>query len=182
VAGKTVTTQLDQWHSFTQEMNEQGVVFKTYEVVVHWLEADEMLRTFFNIPEGTRVLCLRRLRGSEDVPFVYFESYFHPSIGLTGQEDFSRPLYEILELDFHVIPTLSRERIKARLCTAAIAKKLHASPGEAILVRERFVYDPGERPVEYNIGYYRADKFTYSIDFRRGAGKYGEQILTTTEH
>jgi GntR family transcriptional regulator len=38
---------------------------------------------------------------------------------------------------------------------------------DPILVRERFVYDPGDRPVEYNIGFYRADKFTYSIDIKK---------------
>jgi len=35
------------------------------------------------------------------------------------------------------------------------------------LVRERFVSDPGNRPIEYNIGFYIAEKFTYSIDIKR---------------
>ena len=58
------------------------------------------------------MLRLTRLRGDDDAPFVYFESYFHPRIGLTGDENFSRPLYEILETDFHVIPSISKEKIK----------------------------------------------------------------------
>ena len=39
------------------------------------------------------------------------------------------------------------------------------SEGAPILVRKRFVLDVNDKPVEYNIGYYRADSFTYSIEF-----------------
>ncbi len=167
VAEKTVTTHLDHWHSFTQEMNEQGVVFKTYQITLEWIEIDLKIANFFNLAEGTPVLRLTRLRGDEEAPFVYFESYFHPRIGLNGSEDFSRPLYEILEKDFHIVASLSREKIKARLSTAITAKRLKINAGDPVLVRERFVFDPGDRPIEYNIGFYKADKFTYNIDIKR---------------
>ena len=167
VAEKTVTTHLDLWHSFTQEMNEQGVVFKNYMISVDWVEADLKVSNFFNLPEKSPVLRLSRLRGDDEAPFVYFESYFHPRIGLTGNEDFSRPLYDILENDFHVIPSLSKEKLKARLATAITIKRLKLNSGDPVLVRERFVLDPGDRPVEYNIGFYKADKFTYTIDIKR---------------
>ncbi len=167
VSGNTVTTNLDSWHSFTQEMNEQGVVFKNYLIEIGFVQADSKISNFFNIPEQTLVLRLSRLRGDEEAPFVYFESYFHPRIGLTGKEDFSRPLYDILENDFHVVPSVSKEKIKARLASAITAKRLKIHTDSAVLVRERFVLDPGDRPIEYNIGFYKADKFTYSIDIKR---------------
>lgn len=167
VAKKTVTTHLQHWHSFTQEMNERGVQFKTFSLNVEWVEADEKLASFFKIEEQTRVLRLSRVRGDETGPFVYFESYFHPRIGLTGKEDFARPLYEILENDFHVVPSLSKEKIKARLASSITAKRLSIEKGDPVLVRERLVYDPGDRPLEYNIGFYCADKFAYTIDIKR---------------
>lgn len=166
-AVNTVTTNLSSWHSFTQEMNGQGVVFKNYQIELNHVAADQKIATFFNIPEQTPVFRLSRLRGDEEAPFVYFESYFHPRIGLTGSEDFSRPLYDILENDYHVVPSVSREKIKARLATAITAKRLKIDTGSAVLVRERFVLDPGNRPIEYNIGFYKADKFTYTIDIKR---------------
>ncbi len=167
VAEKTLTTNLDQWHGFTQEMNQKGIVFKTFQISVNWVKANPKVAVFFGIQENTRLLCLSRLRGDDDGPFVHFESYFHPRVGLTGKEDFARPLYELLENDFHVIPSLSKERIKARLASAVIAKLLKISTGDPVLVRERYVLDPGDRPIEYNIGYYKADRFTYAIDIRR---------------
>lgn len=167
VAKKTVTTHLQHWHSFTQEMNERGVQFKTYSLNIEWVEADEKLASFFKVEEQTRVLRLSRVRGDDAGPFVYFESYFHPRIGLTGNEDFTRPLYEILEDDFHVVPSLSKEKIKARLATSITAKRLSIAAGDPVLVRERLVYDPGDRPLEYNVGFYCADKFAYTIDIKR---------------
>lgn len=167
VAEKTVSTHLNQWHSFTQEMNSQGISFKNYKMDIEWVEADQKVASFFNIETGMIILKLTRLRGDDEAPFVYFESYFHPRIGLSGGENFSRPLYEILENDYNVVPMLSREKIKARLATAITAKRLQIKKGEPVLVRERFVFGMGDRPLEYNIGFYKADKFTYNIDIKR---------------
>jgi len=167
VAEKTLITNLDQWHGFTHEMNQKGIVFKNFLISVNWANVEHRITNFFGLKENTKLLCLSRLRGDDDGPFVYFESFFHPRIGLTGNEDFTRPLYELLEKDFHVIPTLSKERIKARLASSATASRLEIKSGDPVLVRERYVLDPGNRPLEYNIGYYRADRFTYAIDIKR---------------
>lgn len=167
VAEKTVTTQLDNWHSFTQEMNDKGIAFTNYLIDAHWEEASEKIARFFNIPEQTQVVKLARLRGDKNGPFVYFESFFHPRLGVSPEEDFSQPLYELLEHKFKTPVSTSREQISAQRATTAIAQLLKTEKGEPILLRERFVLDPGNRPVEYNIGFYVAEKFTYSIEIRR---------------
>ncbi len=167
VAQNTVTTSLNNWHSFTQEMSEQGMVFINFLIETSWVKADAKIAAFMQIPEESLILCLIRLRGFEDGPFVYFESYFHPRIGLTGKEDFTRPLYDILEQDYHVVPAISSERIRAKSASVITAKRLRIEHGDPVLVRERYVSDPGNRPVEYNIGFYIAEKFTYTIDIKR---------------
>ena len=167
VAQKTVTTQLASWHSFTQEMNAQGVEFKNYLIKSEMVPATEKIATFMGIPAGTSILKIIRLRGDEEAPFVYFESYIHPRVGMTKDEDFTQPLYELLETKYSTIVALSKEHISARNASAITAQRLKIDVGEAILKRERFVYDPGNRAVEYNIGFYRADKFTYSIDITK---------------
>lgn len=167
VAEKSFTTQLNNWHSFTQEMNEKGIAFTNLQVTAGWIEPEEKIVTFFSISSQTKVVKLSRLRGDENGPFVYFESYFHPRVGITPNEDFNQPLYELLEHKFKVVPVISREKIKARLATKITANRLQIRKGEPILIRERFVADPGDRPIEYNIGFYIAEKFTYSIEIRR---------------
>lgn len=167
VAEKTVTTQLDNWHSFTQEMNEKGIAFSNYLIKAEWTECDKKIAIFFNIPEKTKIVKLSRLRGDERGPFVFFESYFHPRIGITPDEDFSQPLYELLEDKYKTQVNISREKIKARLASKITSKRLKIKPGEPVLIRERFVSGQGEKPVEYNVGFYIAEKFTYSIEIRR---------------
>jgi GntR family transcriptional regulator len=78
VAQNTVTTHLQHWHSFTQEMNNRGVEFKNFKLKTSWVEADKRLSAFFEIKENQSVLRLVRLRGDDNGPFVFFECYFHP--------------------------------------------------------------------------------------------------------
>ena len=74
---------------------------------------------------------------------------------------------ELIEKDHFIIVDLSCEEIKAVSPEKNISAKLQISEKEPILERIRKVYDPGKRPIEYCIGYYRADKFSYSIDIKR---------------
>lgn len=166
-AGRSVDTRINNWQSFTQEMNSKGIRIKNFELTTEWVEAGEEIAHFFRIPEGKNILKMTRLRGREEYPMVYFISYFHPMVGLTGEEDFSRPLYEILEREHSIIAKLSKEEISARTADKFLAKKLNIKTGDAILKRKRFVFDPGSRPIEYNIGYYRADSFVYTIESER---------------
>lgn len=167
VAEKSLTTQLNSWHSFTQEMNEKGILFVNYLVKAELVPCCEKVAAFFNISEQNEVLKITRLRGDENGPFVFFESYIHPRIGVAINEDFEKPLYELLEEKYKTPVSISNEKIKARIASKITAKRLQIKQGEPVLIRERFVSDPGNRPVEYNIGFYIAEKFTYSIEIRR---------------
>jgi GntR family transcriptional regulator len=164
VAENTISSKSKNWLSFTQEMNARGIVIKNFELHVTWVAPEEKIANFFDISTSKKVLKLERLRGKVEGPFVYFISYFHPRVGLSGDEDFKRPLYDILEKDHLVVATLSKEEIAAIAADKLIAGKLEVEPGSPILFRKRFVYDQGERPIEYNLGYYRADSFIYTVE------------------
>jgi GntR family transcriptional regulator len=167
VAKNSITTKLNKWTSFTHEMDEKGVVFKNYSLKVSRVSPDKDVKQFFNIGDDAKVIKLERLRGLNKGPVVYFISYFHPRVGLTENEDFSKPLYETLEKDHHVTVAVSKESISAILANKRLAEKLSIDEGAPILFRKRLVCDPGDRPIEYNLGYYRADSFTYTIDIAR---------------
>jgi len=166
VANVAVTSSAKNWLSFSQEMKAMGIQVKDYTLKVTMEQPSEELCTFFNIPQSSKILKLERLRGDLEKPFVYFISYFNPRIELTGKEDFSRPLYDILE-EHDTIAKLSKEEIGAMSADKTLAKLLEVKNGSPILKRKRFVYDPGGRPIEWNIGYYRADSFTYTVESER---------------
>lgn len=159
---KPLSTGLDHWYSFTKEMKERGIEVSNLFIKTTWVAPTEKLIQFFNISPEKKLLKLSKLKGTKDGPIVYFESYFHPRIGVAITDDFSMPLYTLLESKYGVRVAKSDENISAKLA-GNLGSKLQVAKESPILVRERFVYDPGDRPIEYNLGYYRSDKFTYSI-------------------
>ncbi|MBS9525632.1 GntR family transcriptional regulator [Litoribacter alkaliphilus] len=162
-----VSTKSQNWLSFSQEMNARGMPVKNYHFAISWQLPDKKVANFLEIKGDKKILKLERIRGNKDGPFVFFISYFHPRIGLTGNEDYNRPLYEIIEQDYSISAYLSKEEITAINADHSLAEKLEIQQGDPILLRRRFVYDQGERPIEYNIGYYKADSFIYTVESRR---------------
>lgn len=169
VVQKGIVSGVKNWLSFSQEMKMLGIEIRNFELHISWKKPNDEICNFFNLDKEnpTKCIVLERVRGKKEYPFVYFISYFNPNIPLTGEEDFTRPLYELLENDYQITVKTSKEKISARLAGELIAEKLDIKAGDPILIRERFVYDTQQVPIEYNIGYYRADSFTYTIEAER---------------
>lgn len=94
VAPQNVMSNARNWMSFSQEMHAQGMVVQNFELHISRKHPSQEAAAFLNAPEGTKLLCLERLRGRPGLPFVYFISYFNPAIPMTGEEDMAMPLYE----------------------------------------------------------------------------------------
>jgi GntR family transcriptional regulator len=86
---------------------------------------------------------------------------------LKDEYDYSRPLYDIIQEKCGYHAEVSKEEISAILADEKRAKKLMISVGSPILKRQRLVLDRGQGALEYNIGYYKADNFVYSVELRR---------------
>jgi len=162
-----VRTQLTAWPSFTREMNDKGRPFHDISKNVSREKASLEVAGYLGIDENTEVQKLERLRGESDEPVVLFISYFHPRVGITPNESFDGPLYEILEEKYHVEPTLAKEEIVAELPDENLASKLEMEPDTPILIRKHLACDDNENPIEFCYACYRADRFVYQINFRR---------------
>lgn len=163
VAGPNVSMRAMNWFSFTNVMKAKGIAIRNFELHISWETPNEELARFFEIPMSKKVLKIVKLRGKMEGPFVYFISYMHPRIGLTGEEDFTKPLYELIEDSFSIVAKTSNEEVSAIFADEFIAEKLQLNVNDPVLFRKRFVLDPGGRPIEYNLGYYRGDSFTITI-------------------
>lgn len=167
VVDKKVFSGASNWLSFSQEMNLLGIEIQNFELQIFREEASVEATDFFSTSAETKIMKLVRLRGKKGYPFVYFISEFSPNIPVSASENFNRPLYDILEKDYGIIAETSKEEIGASLADDFLASKLEMKIGEPILIRKRYVYDVNNNPIEYNIGYYRADSFTYTIESKR---------------
>lgn len=167
VVTKGISGRAKNWLSFSQEMKALGITVCNFELHVGWQVPDRDVTAFFGLKPDVRVLTFERLRGKENFPFVYFISYFNPEIGMTGNDDFSRPLYEILEEKYKVKAFLSYEEVSAIKATPFLCQKLDITSDVPVLFRKRFVYDENKRPIEFNYGYYRGDSFVYTVESER---------------
>ncbi len=167
VVEKNVITNLDNW-SYTNEMMQKGIETKNYLTKITEVTADADKAEVLGVPRGTKIIKMEKLKGTKKKPIVYFVSYFHPRIGLTVNSDFNTPLYKLLEEKHSIFASKSKEEIRAINADKTLAEFLKIEIGDPILYRKRRVFDPGERIIEYNLGFYRADSFTYTIDIERG--------------
>lgn len=165
LAERTITTKLSEWHSFRNEMQKKGIELKNYLIKAEFEHASNEVYQKLKLSKDKELFKLERLLGDRAAPFVYFISWFHPRTQLNKDEDFTNSLYSILEEKHSVIPAYSEEELAAIEANETIAEYLQMKKNTPVLLRKRLVLDTGERPIEYNIGYYRSDKFKYSIRF-----------------
>jgi GntR family transcriptional regulator len=166
VAASRIPTRLDSWWSFTKEMSQRGIAVVNFELDVQKIPADEEVAAALHIKQGTKIIQMSRLRGTTGTPSLLSVSWFHPRLKMTGDENFSRPLYQMLEENFGVIVSISREEISAISADESLADKFGLSAGAPLLFRQRVVSDSDGRLVEYNKVYYKGDGFKYSIDIK----------------
>lgn len=168
VTAPKISTSLSNWESFSREMDRQGRVIRTLEKTITWIEADEKLALAMGVAPGAHICRLDRLKGVEQSPVVYFESFLHPRIGIKTDEKFEDKLYTILADKYHCIPLTSNEEIGAIACTPFLKNKLGIHSDIPILYRKRHVMGPTDKLLELCYAYYRSDRFVYNIRIQRG--------------
>lgn len=155
------------WRSFSREMADKGVKVQNFStefrVAAATLEAAQALQ----LPPGTPLSRLDRVRGWNGRPVLLSRSWLHPRLRLTGREDFTQPLYDLLEQESGVVADSAREDFIAIAATAAVAKTLKVRPGTPLLLRRHTVCDASGRPIEYAEVHYVSSRFTLTLDLRR---------------
>ena len=170
VIKQSISTKLKDWASFTGEMQEKGIAVQTFSLEVGMVAADDDVFRELGVTKskkGDRLLRMARVRGYDGIASVYSISWFHPRTALAVDDDFSTPLYELIRRKSSMIAEFSREEIRATVADEDLADRLSCEVGLPVLERIRVVEDAGNRKLEYNLNYYRGDRFTYSINIQR---------------
>lgn len=167
VIQKTISTRLENWVSFTKEMKSKGVEVVNYLLNISYVMSNKNVTTALSLSKPQNIWCLKKIRGSKDARYLYSISYFHPRTGISDKDNFEKPLYDLLEDKHDTIVSVSKEKLRAVKAGKKIAQLLNTNKKDPILKRERIVFDTGNRPVEYNIVYYKTDYFTYDIDIKK---------------
>ncbi|MCC6231030.1 MAG: GntR family transcriptional regulator [Verrucomicrobiales bacterium] len=171
VARRPSESGITAWRSFSREMAGKGVQIKNLSHDYQLLVPDDRASAALQIRSGTRAWRLDRLRGWDGRPILHSRSWFHPRLGLTGGEDFSGPLYEVLEKATGAIADNAHEEFVAVAATTTMARRLAVTPQAPLLLRSHTVLDQGGRPIEFAEVHYVSSRFTLTLDLRRGDGR-----------
>lgn len=156
-------TDVRAWSSFTREMEQLGIEVVNFAQEWSWRVPPVEIAEKLGVETGVPVPHLLRVRGWEGRPAVVAESWLHPRLGLTGEEDFSRPLYEVVQRVGAVRPTRSIEEISVASATAPLTKLLAVKTGQPLLTRKRLVLDAANQAIEFNINSYRPDAYVLHL-------------------
>jgi GntR family transcriptional regulator len=167
VAHRPLESGIGAWRSFTREMAAKGVTVQNFHLDYRLTPASAEAAQALQVAPDTPLWRVERLRGWAELPVLHTVSWFHPRLALKGSEDFSRPLYEVLEAATAVRPTHAREEFLAVAADAATARLLRAARHTPLLLRRHVVYDSGNRPIEYAEVLYVSSRFTLTLDMRQ---------------
>lgn len=160
-------SRMEAWGSFTREMEARGHQVETFRLNARVIRAPDAAARALGVKAGSPVVRLERIKGFQGERVVRFLSLLHPRTKLNVKDDFSRPLYELIEERSGLIPEHSHESMSAVAADATLARALDVAPGAPLLRRERRVTDPGDRPIEYAVNHYRSDRFLYTLSITR---------------
>jgi GntR family transcriptional regulator len=171
VAIRPAESGIGAWRSFSREMAGKGIKVETYHSAFRRLAAPQAVTRALRIPAGARLLRLDRIRGWDNVPVLQSRSWFHPRLRLKGDEDLSRPLYEVIETATGVVAENAHEEFRAAVATDTLAESLRVKIGEPLLLRSHTVFDRGGRPIEFAEVHYVSSRFALTLELRRNEEK-----------
>jgi GntR family transcriptional regulator len=163
-----VESGIRAWRSFTREMAAKGITVQNFRIGYRLVAPSAEAAQALQLNSATRVWRLDRVRGWNGKPVLQSTSWFHPRLGLKGDEDFTSPLYEILEKTTGVRPHHAREQFLATIADAHTARLLRVAAGDPLLLRRHTVFDPGNRAFEFAEVCYVSARFTLTMNMRRG--------------
>ncbi|HBR02337.1 MAG TPA: hypothetical protein DD738_06980 [Ruminiclostridium sp.] len=129
-------------------------------------KAQEMLN-----PMNFNNICNLNLIGySRNSPIVYYQSYFDEKTGHLMYEcakEMENDGEAFSSYDLYVKIGISIDRISQKIMAVNankdLSKILNIPLGGALLLLESQLYSSGDTPLEYKLGYYRSDKYAFSI-------------------
>ncbi len=163
VLQRRIEEPLPKLVSFTSEMRSRGAEPSTRSAAASWIEPPPAVREALRVEAGEQVLKIERLRCADGAPIVVLMSYVPRWAGLTGGEDFTGSLYETFQYRLGLKFAKAFQYIEAERTTPALARALEVPPRSPVLVLRRTLFAEDGRPIEYVEGFYRADRYRYSI-------------------
>jgi DNA-binding GntR family transcriptional regulator len=146
--------------SLYDDLSKSGEMPTTTVLEHRTVTAPSEVAAALDLPDGSEVLRLRRLRLANGEPIAIMNNHLPLSVAPTREELERDGLYGCLRAR-GAQPRIARQRIGARTATAAEAKMLQEPAKSALLTMERTAFDDAGTAVEFGQHIYRASRYAF---------------------
>lgn len=151
--------------SFTNEMKETGTKnISTFSSTMSISFANQNMMKIFKCSDSKKVYNLKRLRGSNNKPIVYSDTWLCLDVDLpTSKEFLFGSLYDYLA-NHNILFERFEEELEAMMPNTELREILNIDKDSAILKRVRKGYDVNNKLIEYTVNYYDSKLYCYSVE------------------
>ena len=167
---------------FADEMQARGRVPYAAVVAAAQEPASPSVAAALDIPVGTPVHSLERVRGADGVPLLLEHAYLRVDRfpGLLDEDYTVRSLYDVLERRYGCGIVRTTETIAAYIPDAREARLLRLTPRRASLRLEGTAFAPADVPVEFSRTIVSGERARYYIETTGGRSRSLEPVSIET--
>jgi GntR family transcriptional regulator len=150
--------------SFTEDMRARGLEPGSRDLDRRTDAASAHLARALQIAPGDPVHVIERLRTADGIPMAVERSHIPEAVapGLADASLAGRSLYDVLASRYGVLLDRGDQTIEAGIADPTDAALLDLPGGSAVLLLQRRSF-AGERPVEFAVSTYRADRYQLHV-------------------
>lgn len=160
---------------FYEDMLERGMQPISRVLKQQVVPANQKVATSLNLPPGTPVVEIERLRFIQNEPFVLVTTYLPYSLCPTLAETDLRQqsLYRFIEEQYDLFITRGRRTIEAVPAKEYEAQLLQVEKGAPLILLDSVSFLEDGRPVEYYHALHRGDRSRFEVELvrRKDTGK-----------
>jgi GntR family transcriptional regulator len=159
VAAPKITHDLKELSGFVEDMHALGRKPAARVIGKEIVPANATVARQLALTRGERVVRIRRVRLADGVPLSFDETYLPLEIGkkIINNNLKVEPIFSLLERKYDVPLIEAEYKLDAVAAENEVATTLNVKPGSPIFRIERTSYSTGNRPVDYEMLYYRGD-------------------------
>ena len=153
--------------SYTEQMSSRGLAPSSKVVTSRVIEDENEVAARLNLPAGSRLVKIERVRHTSEEPFA-LETCYLPAErfpGLVRAPLGRSSLFSTLERDYDVQITYADEEVDATAADARVAQLLEIPRSAPVMRIRQVIYSSNGKAVVYVIGFYRSER--HSLFIRR---------------
>ena len=170
--GKTPQGLVQSLTGLFEDLGAQGFHLRSEVQRLEVVPADAAVAADLEVPPGTPVVALERLRFVDDEPWVLVVTHLPAALapGLVDQDLRDQSLYALLRDRYGVELAHGRRAVEAQLASPRLARQLGVARGAPVLVLSSVSVGVDGRPVESFVAHHRGDRSRFEVALERHRG------------